>query len=103
MLVIGDDVFTIRRRNAEDWRTNIQRGAHAERTPLSAEHEELARRSAAAVGVPLAGVDLLPTQHGETLVLEVNAVPGWRAMSSTLEIDIAQRVLAFLVQARQGR
>ena len=38
-------------------------------------------RAAAALGAPMAGVDLLPGPQGEWYVLEVNAVPGWRAPS----------------------
>ena len=49
--------------------------------------------SSTAVGAPLAGVDLLPAQDGRLLALEVNAVPGWKALSSTLELDVAALVL----------
>jgi ribosomal protein S6--L-glutamate ligase len=95
LLVIGDEVFGIRRAHPTDWRTNISRGARAERLDVTPELADLARRAAAAVDAPLAGVDVLPARDGRLYVLEVNAVPGWRALASTLEIDIARRVLEF--------
>ncbi len=52
--------------------------------------ENLALAAAAAVGCPLAGVDLLPAADGELYVLEVNAVPGWKALARTLRLDVAR-------------
>ena len=43
--------------------------------------------------VELAGVDLLPALDGQTYVLEVNAVPGWRALARTLSVDVGRLVL----------
>ena len=57
---------------------------------------ELARRAADAIGAPLAGVDLLPGRDGRLYVLEVNAVPGWKALSAALRVDIAAAVLEFV-------
>ena len=44
----------------------------------------------------MAGVDLLPAADGELYVLEVNAVPGWKALASTLRLDVARLVLELL-------
>jgi ribosomal protein S6--L-glutamate ligase len=95
LLLIGDEVYAMRRRSASDWRTNVSRGAETE--PLQPDDTlvEMARRAAAAVGAPLAGVDLLPGRDGKWYVLEVNAVPGWMALAKTLKVDIARRVIEF--------
>ncbi|TWT37027.1 Alpha-aminoadipate--LysW ligase LysX [Posidoniimonas corsicana] len=93
LLVVGQTVFGMRRVNREDWRTNISRGARAEPLEVTGELAELARRAAAAVAAPLAGVDLLPAEDGRLLVLEVNAVPGWRALSAVTGVDVAAEVL----------
>jgi ribosomal protein S6--L-glutamate ligase len=98
VLVIGERLFAIRRCNPNDWRTNVSRGAKAEPLELSPEIADLALRSAAAVGAPLAGVDLLTSRDGRLLVIEVNAVPGWRALSAALNIDVARHVLNFLAR-----
>ena len=63
---------------------------------------DVARRAADAIGAPVAGVDLLPARDGGLYVLEVNAVPGWRALARTLDVDIAWHVLDY-VASRASR
>jgi RimK family alpha-L-glutamate ligase len=92
-LVIGDRLLAIRRANPHDWRTNISRGATAEAVHLDPQMENLARQAAAATGAVLAGVDLLPSRDGRVYVLEVNAVPGWRALAAAHRVDVARLVL----------
>src|SRR5688572_11315687 len=83
LLVIGDRVLGMRRRNPFDWRTNVSRGAASEPLELTDELADIARRAAAAIGAPLAGVDLLPARNGTLYAIEVNGVPGWRALART--------------------
>ena len=100
--VIGGRVISSMRRIAgADWRTNVAQGGTTERVALSAEEECLAVRAAEAVGCPVAGVDLLPGPGGELFVIEVNAVPGWKALAPTCGIDVAKEVVRFLT--REGR
>ncbi len=96
VLVVGEKMYAMRRTNPNDWRTNISRGATAAPIELSPQLADLARRAAAAIGAPLTGVDLLPSRDGKIYVLEVNAVPGWKALAATLQIDIAAAVLEFI-------
>ncbi len=98
LLVIGDRVLGIRRTSADDWRTNISRGAVAEPLRVTSELETLARQAAESVGATVAGVDLLPGDDGGLYALEVNAVPGWRALAATTGIDVAGLVLEHLLQ-----
>lgn len=93
LLVLGHRVLGIRRRNPDDWRTNVSRGAVAEPIVVTDELAGLARRAAGAVGAPIAGVDLLPGRDGQLYALEVNAVPGWRAVARTLDVDVARIIL----------
>lgn len=95
ILLIGSRAFAMRRSNPADWRTNVSRGARAEPFTPTDEMIAIARTAAASVGAPLAGVDLLPGRDGKLYVLEVNGVPGWRALARTLQIDIAAEVLDF--------
>lgn len=95
LFVLGEEVLGMRRRNPLDWRTNVSRGAVTERFIPSEEERTLALRAAAAVGAPISGVDLLPGKDGLLYAIEVNAVPGWQALSRTLEVDIAARVLDY--------
>ena len=93
VLVIDNALFAMRRRNDSDWRTNVSRGAMTEPVEMTPELAELARRAAWATGAWIAGVDLLPARDGTLYVIEVNAVPGWKALARTLSIDIAASVL----------
>ncbi|HXG12732.1 MAG TPA: RimK family alpha-L-glutamate ligase [Gemmataceae bacterium] len=93
----------MRRYSNGGWRTNVAQGGTAEPARLSAAEEELALRAAAAVGAPVAGVDLLPGPAGEWYVLEVNAVPGWRALAPVTGVDIAVEMVRFLAGPYQTR
>jgi ribosomal protein S6--L-glutamate ligase len=53
-------------------------------------------RAAAAVGTVAAGVDLLPGPSGEMYVIEVNAVPGWRALAPATGVDVARAMIEHL-------
>jgi len=98
LLVIGNRVLGMRRRNPHDWRTNCSRGAEAESLHVTPELADTARRAAAAVGASLAGVDLLPMPDGRLAAIEVNAVPGWKALAGALEIDVARLVLEHVAE-----
>jgi ribosomal protein S6--L-glutamate ligase len=96
LFVLGQRVLGMRRRNPLDWRTNVSRGATTEGFEPDDMLRELALRAAQAVGAPIAGVDLLPAKDGTLYAIEVNAVPGWQALSRTLEVDVAEMVLDYL-------
>jgi len=102
VLVVGDRTFAIRRVSDGDWRINVSRGARPEPWPLSPDWEAAAVRSARAVGAEIAGVDLLPGPAGP-IVVEVNAVPGWRGLESALGHDIAAVVVGHLEDRLTGR
>lgn len=57
---------------AGEWRTNVALGGRREAADPSPDACALAIAAAAAVGVDLAGVDLLPVPQGGYVVLEVN-------------------------------
>jgi ribosomal protein S6--L-glutamate ligase len=104
LLVIGERVLAMKRRNPLDWRTNISRGAKAEAFIPDQTLLDLAHRAAAAVGAPLAGVDLLPGRDGRMYCIEVNAVPGWKGLAKAQGTDVAALVLDFVAdQVSQRR
>ena len=103
LLVIGDEILSMKRRNPLDWRTNVSSGAKTERLTLSPELIDLAHRAADSVGAPLSGVDVLPGKDGRLYVLEVNAVPGWKALARTLDVDVAAKVLQFVAARCKAR
>jgi len=103
VLVAGERVLAMRRRAADgDWRTNLSLGGRPEPfADLPADWSETARRAVAAVSATLGGVDLLPAADGRLLVLEVNAVPGWRGLETVA--PEAGEVVADHVAGAAGR
>lgn len=102
-VVDGKVLAAMRRRSRGDWRTNVAQGGKAEPVLLSADEEQLALRAAQSVGAPLAGVDLLPGPRGEWYVLEVNAVPGWRALAPVTGVDVAAAIIQSVAQESSSR
>ncbi len=98
--VVGGEVVAAMTRFARgDWRTNAAQGGRCERRTLSDTERSLALRAASAVGADIAGVDLLPGPAGELFVLEVNAVPGWRALAAATGRDVAADVVRYVARA----
>jgi RimK family alpha-L-glutamate ligase len=104
VFVLGGRVLTAMRRYGNgDWRTNVAQGGRGEGVRLTADEEQLALGAAAALGADMAGVDLMPGPRDEWYVLEVNAVPGWRALTPVTGIDVAAAVIDFLVHEYRAR
>lgn len=103
--VLGGRVLGAMRRMAAPgaWRANVAQGGSAEACVLGPESETLALRAATAVGARMAGVDLLPGRDGTTYVIEVNAVPGWKALARTTGTDVAAELLRDLRGTVHGR
>ncbi len=103
LFLVGERALAMKRTNLNDWRTNVAQGAITEPFEATDEMIGLARSAALALGTPLAGVDLLPACDGRLYVLEVNAVPGWKALAATLQVDVAALVLEHLQEVcRRG-
>jgi ribosomal protein S6--L-glutamate ligase len=96
LLVVGRKVLGIRRSNPGDWRTNVSRGATAEKIEVSDRLASLAFRACESAGTLLAGVDVLESTAGKMYVLEVNAVPGWKAVSAACGVDTAKLILDYI-------
>jgi ribosomal protein S6--L-glutamate ligase len=97
VFVLGEKIVGSIRRyaNPGEWRTNVAVGGRAEAWAVEPEAGRLASRSARAVGAVVAGVDLMADlDSGGWTVLEVNAVPGWRALAGSTGVDVASAILA---------
>jgi ribosomal protein S6--L-glutamate ligase len=102
VFVLRGEVLGAIRRQAPhgEWRTNVSLGGKAEPCRPDAQTCQLALRAAQAIGAEMAGVDLMEDQDGgRMVVLEVNAVPGWRALATVTGIDVAADVLSALRDA----
>jgi ribosomal protein S6--L-glutamate ligase len=90
VFLLGGRVLAAMRRQGDgDWRTNVAQGGRGEPVRPGPDEQHLAVRAAAALGAEAAGVDLLAGPDGRWYVLEVNAVPGWRALAAVAGVDVA--------------
>ena len=96
VLVVGGRAVAAMRRTSRqgDFRSNIHRGGEALPVDLTQEMEDLAVRAAGAVGLDVAGVDLLESERG-LLVNEVNSSPGLEGIEGATGIDAAGEIIAF--------
>lgn len=104
-LVIGNRVVAAMQRNAApgEFRSNLHRGGSAELIKITPEERSTARRAARVMGLNVAGVDLLRSNHGP-LVMEVNSSPGLEGIEAATNQDIAATVIEFLEKnAKPGK
>lgn len=104
--VIGGRVVgAIRRQGLEgEFRSNLHRGGNAVAITLTLEEEQAAIEAARALGLKVAGVDMLPSDRGP-LVLEVNSSPGLEGIETATGIDVASEIIAYIedkIRADEG-
>ena len=102
--VLGGRVVAAMKRHGPpgDWRTNVAIGGRPEALTLDPALERMAMEAARAVEAEMAGVDLLDDlDTGRPVVIEVNAVPGWKALSTVTNVDVATLVIEQLIGSRR--
>jgi RimK family alpha-L-glutamate ligase len=98
VFVIGGQIAGAIERRSAGWRTNLAQGGTAEAATLPEHLISLALRAAAAVGADYAGVDLLTSSTGQSYVLEVNGIPGWKGLQQATGIDVAGKLLDYVAR-----
>jgi ribosomal protein S6--L-glutamate ligase len=93
-LVVGGKIVAAMRRQARsgEWRSNIHRGGVGSPIELEPAYARAALAAAGAIGLDVAGVDLLEGRDGP-LVIEVNASPGFEGLEHVCRIDAAGAIL----------
>lgn len=96
-IVVGGRVVAAMKRVAPEgeFRSNIHRGGRGEKIELSPEEEHAAVRSAEALGLGVAGVDMLISDEGPK-VIEVNSSPGIEGMEGCTKLDVAKEIIIYL-------
>jgi ribosomal protein S6--L-glutamate ligase len=95
-IVDGEVVGAMERKGPEgEFRSNLHRGGTARSVTLTDEERETALRAASAMGLSVAGVDMLPSKRGP-LIMEVNSSPGLEGIERATGVDIAGRIVQFL-------
>ena len=97
-LVVGDRVVGSMKRVAQfnEWRSNIHLGAKGVAIDLSDGVKEIAVRASQAVGLEIAGVDMI-FRGEEPYVLEVNASPGFRGLLDATKVNAADAMVDYAV------
>ncbi len=97
--VVGHEVVAAMKRQGAkgEFRSNLHRGGKAEKIKLSPEEKDTAIAAAKAMGLKVAGVDLLRSNHGP-VVMEVNSSPGLEGIEKATGIDVAGKIIEFVAQ-----
>jgi ribosomal protein S6--L-glutamate ligase len=95
--VIGDRVVAAMKRQAKagEFRSNLHRGGTATLIRITPEERSTAVRAAKIMGLNVAGVDVLRSNHGP-VVMEVNSSPGLAGIEAATGKDIAGLMIQFI-------
>lgn len=95
-VVGGKVIASMKRQGAPgEFRSNLHRGGNAGKVKLSPEERLTAVQAAKAMGLRIAGVDLLRSNHGP-VVMEVNSSPGLEGIEKATGLDVAGTMIEFL-------
>jgi ribosomal protein S6--L-glutamate ligase len=103
--VVGDKVVAAMKRQGEEgeFRSNLHRGGTAELVKITPEERSTAARAARIMGLNVAGVDILRSNHGP-VVLEVNSSPGLEGIEAATGRDVATLIIEYIEKnAKVGR
>jgi len=98
ILVMGNRVVAGMYRVGDNWKTNINAGAKAEPLEVSKELENLAIKAAQVTKTAISGVDIVESDRGY-LVLEVNSIPGFTALQKVSDVNIAEEMISYFLDA----
>lgn len=95
--VIGDKVVAAIKRQAKEgeFRANVHQGGKALKVKLTPKERTIAVAAAKTMGLKVAGVDLLRSNHGP-LVLEINSSPGLEGIEKATQVNIAGKIIQYI-------
>lgn len=95
--VIGNKVVAAMKRTAPkgEFKANIHQGATASLVKLTAKERAMAIKATAALGLEVAGVDIIESSEGPK-VLEVNSSPGLEGIEKTTNINVAAAMFDYI-------
>lgn len=101
--VVGGRVVASMKRQSldDDFRSNLHKGGTGAKIKLTEEERKMAVKAARALGLNVAGVDLMRSARGP-LVLEVNASPGF-GIEGVSGRDVATPIIEYIEQNAKRR
>lgn len=101
-VVNGKVVASMKRQSLDDdFRSNLHQGGEGTVVKLTEEERKTAQRAAKAMGLTVAGVDLMRSNRGP-LVLEVNSSPGF-GIEKVTGRNVASHILDYIEQNAKGK
>jgi ribosomal protein S6--L-glutamate ligase len=95
-VVQGEVVGAMKRQGKEgEFRSNLHRGGTGSLIKLSRAEKAAALNAAKALGLNIAGVDMLQSARGP-LILEVNSSPGLEGIEKATKRDIAAKIIEYM-------
>jgi len=102
LVVNGKVVASMLRQSLDDdFRSNIHQGGSGTPVKLTEDEKKVALKAAKAMGLSIAGVDLMRSQRGP-LILEVNCSPGFMIEKITGR-DVASSIIDYIEQNAKAR
>jgi len=95
--VVGGKVVAAMKRQAVagEFRSNLHRGGNASLIKITPEERSTAVRAARIMGLNVAGVDILRSNHGP-VIMEVNSSPGLEGIEDATGKDLAGLIISFM-------
>ena len=103
--VVGDRVVASMMRQAQEgeFRSNLHRGGSAVPIKITPEERSTAVRAARIMGLNVAGVDILRSNHGP-VIMEVNSSPGLEGIENATGKDVAGMIIGYIEKhAKEGK
>lgn len=96
VFIVGGKIIAAMERRAKkgEFRSNFSRGGSVALADLSDEEKWLALKATRAIGLHVAGVDIIRTAQGSK-ILEVNANPGLKGITEATGINVAEYIVKF--------
>jgi len=96
-LVIGNKVVAgmIRSAGEGDFRSNLHAGGIASKANISKEEKLISIKATKALGLGMAGVDILRTSDGPK-VIEVNSSPGLKGIGAVSKLNLGEIIISHL-------
>ncbi len=105
VFVVGGKIVAAMDRIAKrrgEFRSNFSLGGKVKIAELTDEEKKLAKAATKALGLDIAGVDLIRSKNG-TKVLEVNSNPGLKGITQATGVDVAGAIIKYAVKcAKKG-
>ncbi|RDB05483.1 30S ribosomal protein S6--L-glutamate ligase [Runella aurantiaca] len=95
--VVGNKIVAAMKRQgkAGDFRSNLHRGGKATPILLTPQEEKAALQAAKALGVRVAGVDMIVSNRGP-MIMEVNSSPGLEGIENCTGVNVADLIVSFI-------